>query len=57
MYQGNRPMSPAREITPQAVLADLLGSADFPGEVFDTEAAAYTILRRLYDAGFEVVPR
>ena len=44
------------ELTPQYVLADLLGSADFPAEVLDPEAAAFIILRRLFDAGFEVVP-
>jgi hypothetical protein len=48
-------MAAGRELTPQEVIADLLGSADFPGEVFDTEAAAWVILRRLHDAGFEVV--
>ena len=45
-----------RELTPEAVLVDLFGSGDFPGEVLDTEAAAYITLRRLFDAGFEVVP-
>jgi hypothetical protein len=40
------------ELTPQAVLEDLLGSADF----VDTHAAARIIIRRLEDAGFEVVP-
>ena len=35
-----------RELTPQEVLADLLGSGDFPAEVID-EAAAEIILRRL----------
>jgi hypothetical protein len=49
-------MSPARALRPEDVLVDLLGSGDFPGEVLDTEAAAFIILRRLYDAGFEVVP-
>jgi hypothetical protein len=39
-----------------AVLADLLGSADFPAEVMDPEAAAKIILQRLVDAGFKVVP-
>ena len=46
-----------RELTPQDVLADLLGSGDFPAEVLDPEAAAWVILRRLFDAGFEVVDR
>jgi hypothetical protein len=45
----------ARELIPQEVLADLLGSADFPAEVLDPEAAAAIILRRLRDAGFQVV--
>ncbi len=44
------------ELTPQAVLEDLLGSADFPVVIVDTRAAAQIILRRLEDAGFEVVP-
>lgn len=46
-------------LTPQHVLADLLGSGppDFPVEIADPEAAAWIILRRLFDAGFEVVPR
>jgi hypothetical protein len=45
-----------RELLPQEVLADLLGSADFPAEVLDPEAAAAIVLRRLVDAGFRVVP-
>jgi hypothetical protein len=45
-----------RELTPQEVLADLLGSGDFPAEVIDPEGAAEIILRRLDDAGFKVVP-
>jgi hypothetical protein len=44
------------ELHPRDVLADLLGSGDFPAEVLDPEAAARIILRRLEDAGFEVVP-
>ena len=48
-------MSPARELTPQDVLVDLLGSGDFPAEVLDPEAAAWIILRRLFDAGFAIV--
>jgi hypothetical protein len=44
------------ELTPQAVLEDLLGSADFPVVIVDTRATAWIILRRLFDAGFEVVP-
>ena len=47
-------MSP---LTPEDVLVDLLGSGDFPAEVLDPEAAAWIILRRLFDAGFEVVDR
>jgi hypothetical protein len=45
-----------RELTPQEVLADLLGSGDFPAEVMDPEGAAEIVLRRLDDAGFKVVP-
>jgi hypothetical protein len=44
-----------RELTPQEVLEDLLGSEDFPVVIVDTAAAAFIILRRLHDAGFEVV--
>jgi hypothetical protein len=43
------------ELTPQHVLADLLGSGDFPAQVLDPEAAAWIILRRLFDAGFKIV--
>jgi len=43
-----------RELTPQEVLADLLGSGDFPAEVIDPEAAAEIVIQRLIDAGFEV---
>ena len=45
-----------RELTPQEVLADLLGSGDFSAEVMDPEGAAEIVLRRLDDAGFKVVP-
>ena len=45
----------ARELAPQEVLEDLLGSGDFPAEVLDPEAAAAIILRRLRDARFRVV--
>jgi hypothetical protein len=31
-------------------------SGDFPAEVLDPAEAAWIILRRLYDAGFSVVP-
>jgi hypothetical protein len=41
-------------LTPQHVLADLFGSADFPAEVLDPERAAELVLRRLLDAGFEI---
>jgi hypothetical protein len=44
------------ELTPQEVLEDLLGSADFPVVIVDTRAAARIIIRRLEDAGFEIVP-
>jgi hypothetical protein len=44
------------ELTPQAVLEDLLGGADFDHEILDPEAAARLILDRLKDAGFEIVP-
>jgi hypothetical protein len=42
-------------LMPQEVLEDLLGSADFPVTIVDTAAAAWIILRRLHDAGFEIV--
>jgi hypothetical protein len=44
------------DLDPRDVLADLVGSADFPVEVADPEAAARLILERLNDAGFEIVP-
>jgi hypothetical protein len=44
------------DLTPQHVLADLLGSGDFPAEVIDPEAAAKIIIQRLLDAGFEIKP-
>jgi hypothetical protein len=43
------------QITPQEVLEDLLGSADFPVVIVDTKAAARIIVRRLEDAGFRIV--
>jgi hypothetical protein len=49
-------MTGNRELLPEDVLVDLLGSGDFPAEVLDPEAAAWIILRRLFDPGFEVVP-
>ena len=42
------------ELTPQYVLADLLGSADFPAEVLDPDKAAEIIIKRLIDAGFVI---
>jgi hypothetical protein len=53
---GGEVMAANRELTLQDVLADLLGSGDFPAQVLDPEAAAWITLRRLFDAGFEVVP-
>jgi hypothetical protein len=44
-----------RGLTPQDVVADLLGSGDFPAEVMDPEGAARIILDRLRAAGFDVV--
>jgi hypothetical protein len=44
------------ELTPQHVLADLFGSADFPAEVLDPERAAEIVIQRLLDAGFEIKP-
>jgi hypothetical protein len=38
------------------VLADLLGSGDFPADVIDPDGAAQIIIERLIDAGFEIVP-
>jgi hypothetical protein len=43
-----------RELDPLDVLIDLLGSADFPAEVLDPEAAARIIIQRLDDAGFQI---
>jgi hypothetical protein len=45
-----------RELTPRDVLADLLGSGDFPAEIFNPELEADLIIDRLRDAGFEIVP-
>ena len=44
------------ELTPQAVLEDLLGGADFDHEILNPAAAAEIILERLRDAGFKIVP-
>jgi hypothetical protein len=43
-----------RDLTPLDVLADLMGEEPF--ELQDTEGGAKIILRRLEDAGFEIVP-
>lgn len=43
------------ELTPREVLADLLGSADFPAEIADPDATAELIIHRLRDAGFKIV--
>jgi hypothetical protein len=48
-------MSGGRELDPRDVLADLLGSGDFPAEIMDPEAAAEIIIQRLKDAGFAIV--
>jgi hypothetical protein len=48
-------MSGGRELHPEEVLADLLGSGDFPAEVLDPKAAARIILQWLEDSGFKVV--
>ena len=62
--RDNSPDDPSIPQTPQKadneslsveVLADLLGSGDFPVQVDDPEAAAEIILKRLADAGFKVV--
>jgi hypothetical protein len=44
-----------RELDPIDVLADLLGSGDFPVEIADSVEAAKIILQRLRDAGFDVL--
>jgi hypothetical protein len=44
----------AKELTPQHVLADLFGSADFPAEILDPEHAAEIVIQRLNDAGFKI---
>jgi hypothetical protein len=44
------------ELTPQHVVADLFGSADFLAEVLDPERAAEIVIQRLIDAGFEIKP-
>lgn len=43
------------ELTPQHVLVDLFGSADFPAEILDPEQAADLVIQRLIDAGFKIV--
>jgi hypothetical protein len=47
-------MTEGRELHPLDVLIDLLGSADFPAEVLDPEAAARIIIQRLDEAGFQI---
>jgi hypothetical protein len=42
------------ELTAQYVLADPLGSGDFPVEIADPEAAAAIIIQWLNDAGFTI---
>jgi hypothetical protein len=42
------------ELSPQHVLTDLFGSADFPAEVIDPAQAAEIVIQRLIDAGFEI---
>jgi len=44
------------ELHPREVLADLLGSGDFPAEVLDPERVAEITMQRLIDASSEVVP-
>jgi hypothetical protein len=44
------------ELTPQHVLEDLLGGADFDHEILNPAAAAEVIIERLRDAGFKIVP-
>jgi hypothetical protein len=44
------------ELDPLDVLADLLGSGDFPAEVLDPDGAAKLIVERLDDAGFAILP-
>jgi hypothetical protein len=44
------------DLTPHDVLADLLGSGDFPVDIADPDTAADLIIRRLIDAGFEIKP-
>ena len=43
------------ELRAADVLADLLGSGDFPSEVIDPDGAAQIIIQRLIDSGFEIV--
>jgi hypothetical protein len=45
------------ELDSKDVLADLLGSGDFPVEIADPEAAAAIIIQRLIDAGFVIKDR
>lgn len=43
-------------ITPEDVLIDLLGGADFDHEILDPASAARIIIERLRDAGFVILP-
>jgi hypothetical protein len=44
------------ELTPQDVLADLLGEPPFELQDQDTDHAAKLVIERLRDAGFKIVP-
>ena len=44
-----------RVLLPVEVLADLIGSGDFPAEVIDPDHAASIIVQRLIDAGLAIV--
>jgi hypothetical protein len=41
------------ELTPQHVLTNLFGSADFPAEILDPAQATEIVVQRLIDAGFQ----
>jgi hypothetical protein len=43
------------KLTAEEVIADLLGSADFPAEIFNPELEAALIIQRLLDSGFVIV--
>jgi hypothetical protein len=57
MFSAQNGAAMSRELHPREVLADLLGSGDFPAEVIDPEAAAEIIIQRLEDAGFKIATR